>query len=38
MICAAMMSDTAWAAWSICANVATRVFFAAGLGISFNNT
>ena len=38
MICAAMMSDTACAAWSICANVATSVFFAAGFGISFSNT
>ena len=34
MICAAMIAETASAALSICENVATIVFFAAGLGIS----
>jgi len=36
MIFAAMMAETASAARSICANVATIVFFDWGLGISRN--
>ena len=38
MICAAMMADTASAARSICAKLATIVFFACGFGISRSKT